>query len=124
LEDIVAYHYHMEQETGQKTTVDNAVRAWCDQRYIPMIEIIRQGSILDHFPTRSETDLYLWIIHHQHHLQQLCGPTVSQESAAQHFARRRSGRPLERVVQIVKDLFDDPVCELVVEEDEGKADPK
>jgi hypothetical protein len=120
LEHIVTYHYHVKLETGKEIPEDKAVRAWCNELYIPLVEIIRQNGVLDHFPNRTETDLYLWIIDHQHHLQELCGPGVSHTAAAQHFTSHRSGRPLERAVQTIQGLFDDPVCELIVEEDENK----
>jgi hypothetical protein len=116
LEHIAIHRYHMEQEQGQKVAEEEAVGDWYDQLYRPLVQIMRQRDIMAHFPRRSEADLYLWIMEHQQHLQDMCGPQVSREAAAEHFASHRSERPLERAAQAVQDLFDEPVCDLVIEE--------
>ncbi|MEZ4555056.1 MAG: hypothetical protein R2854_01145 [Caldilineaceae bacterium] len=35
------------------------MQSWYDTVYMPMVEAIRRYGVLEHFPTRTETDLYL-----------------------------------------------------------------
>ncbi|RME82214.1 MAG: transcriptional regulator [Caldilineae bacterium] len=39
-----------------------AMRAWYEQLYRPMLEIIERNGIMEQFPERTATDLYLWIV--------------------------------------------------------------
>ncbi len=52
-----------------------------------MIKIIRKHNILDEFPQRTETDLYLWIIEHRWYLAEEAHQKVSLESAASHLCK-------------------------------------
>lgn len=54
-----------------------AAADWYDNVYLPIVDVVKQMDILKHFPGRSETDLYIWLIKNQnklrerHHLGQL-----------------------------------------------------
>ncbi len=47
-----------------------AAADWYDQVYLPMVAVVRQMDVIRHFPGRSETDLYMWLIRHQAALRQ------------------------------------------------------
>jgi hypothetical protein len=79
--------------------------AFCDcydNLYLPLVQIIREKSILADFPGRAEADLYLWIMDHQHYLREQCGPALSTEQAAEHFAEHYATRPLKRVLHAIR----------------------
>lgn len=40
---------------------------------MPVVEIIRESIILKEFPSKTEGDLYLWIIDRQHYLAENSG---------------------------------------------------
>lgn len=42
-----------------------AAADWYDHVYLPIIKVVRQMDIIKHFPGRSESDLYMWLIKHQ-----------------------------------------------------------
>jgi hypothetical protein len=57
------------QETPSPSLVE-AAADWYDHIYLPMIRIVRETAVIGHFPGRSETDLYRWLIQHQAELRQ------------------------------------------------------
>lgn len=63
-----------------------AATAWYDHVYQPIIEAVRQTEIVRHFPGRSESDLYRWLIDHQAELHQQHGLVIqSLPQTAQDF---------------------------------------
>jgi hypothetical protein len=58
-----------------------------------MVEIIRRSRVLDEFPGRTETDLYLFTMDHLHHLRGRYGAdAVKPEEVVSEVRRRRRGR--------------------------------
>jgi hypothetical protein len=47
-----------------------AAADWYDRVYQPIIEAVRQTEIVRHFPGRSASDLYRWLIEHQAELRE------------------------------------------------------
>jgi len=99
LEEHIAVHgYFLGLQQQREISWRKAVTHWHDQVYLPLIEIIRRHAILDEFPGRTETDLYLWIIEHRHFLAQRLGLEIDMQEAARDFAAQYSPR-WQRVVQ-------------------------
>lgn len=76
LRHIELHRYLLEKERGQPLA-DNpdlafhlAAVDWYDHVYLPMIETVRQMGVIKHFPGRSESDLYMWLIRHQNALRE------------------------------------------------------
>ncbi len=71
LNHIELHRYLLEQEQGkplaedEATALQMAAASWYDNVYLPIIEIVREMDVLKHFPGRSETDLYGWLIQNQ-----------------------------------------------------------
>jgi hypothetical protein len=54
--------------------------------YLPIVKIIRESNILKEFPGKTEGDLYLWVLDHQHYLADKEGqPLQPPDQAARHF---------------------------------------
>jgi hypothetical protein len=101
----IAVHRHFLGLTWQRfIPPDEAVGDWYDAVYWPLVSIIRDRNVLKEFPNRTEADLYLWVMDHQHYLREQFGPAVSSEQAADHFADRYTSRPVKRVLHAVQDL--------------------
>ena len=65
---------------------EEAITHWYDNVYMPIINVIRDTDILKEFPGKTEGDLYLWVLDHQHYLQQEEGvPLQPPEEAARNF---------------------------------------
>ena len=84
---------------------DEAVCDWYDNVYMPLVRIIREREVLKEFPGRTEADLYLWIIDHQHYLREQFGPEVGAEEAAEHFAQEFSPRLARQATRVIRRLL-------------------
>lgn len=120
LDHIDVHRHYMGIEQEREIPYEEAVAHWYDTVYLPVVEIIRELGILQNFPGRTETDLYLWIGKHRLDIEEWLGweiPTsaaavdlVDQESASW---VRTAGRIGRRVLDIVvPDELDEPTTRL------------
>jgi hypothetical protein len=91
LKHIELHRYLLEKERDQPladdpdTAFQLAAADWYDHVYLPMIEAVRHMGVIKHFPGRSESDLYMWLIRHQaalreqHDLKQVKLPEAVEE---------------------------------------------
>ena len=85
LDHIEVHRYYTSEYLKREITYPEAVCSWYDYIYTPMVEVIRNRKILDHFPKRTEADLYLWIIEHLAYLKNAYQKDISFDQAASHF---------------------------------------
>lgn len=89
-EHIAVHRYFMGEQQQAEIPYIEAVASWYDHVYQPIVQIIREQGILDRFPDRTETDLYLWLIEHQRYLQETFGSQVPIEAAAVDYSYRKT----------------------------------
>jgi len=70
LEHISVHRWFLGIESGRAIPYAKAVASWYDRVYMPIVEGIREASLLREFPKRSEADLYLWLIEHLWYLRE------------------------------------------------------
>jgi len=104
-EHIRVHTYFMAKDQNRDVLLDEGARDWYDQVYLPLIQVIRQYKILDHFHGRTESDLYLWIIDHLWFLRQEYGQEVSMEMAAKDYAEKFARQPWQAILDIVKRIW-------------------
>ena len=86
LEHIAVHRYFMGLDLKRDISEEEAIKDWYDTVYMPVINIIRETSILKEFPGKTEGDLYLWVLDHQHYLVSEEGvPLQPPEEAARDF---------------------------------------
>lgn len=86
LEHIAVHGYFMGLDLKRDITDEEAVIDWYDNVYTPVIQVIRETGILREFPEKTEGDLYLWVLDHQHYLAEEEGvPLQPPEEAARLF---------------------------------------
>lgn len=73
LDHITVHSYYRGLDLDRCFEWDEAVPSWRDLVYLPMLEIIRESNILELFPGRTETDLYLYAMDHLHYLRERYG---------------------------------------------------
>lgn len=89
LEHIRVHGYYRGIEQGRDIPWSEEVASWRDRVYRPMIGIIRGSGILEEFPGRTETDLYLYVMDHLHKLRQQYGnPALPPEVAVEDFEQQ------------------------------------
>jgi hypothetical protein len=86
LEHIAVHRYFMGLDLKRDISEQEAVTDWYDNVYLPIVRIVRESGILTEFPGKTEGDLYLWVLDHQHYLHQEQGqPLQAPADAARDF---------------------------------------
>ena len=112
------HRYYMGLDLKRDIGDDEAVIDWYDQVYLPIIQAVRSQNVLEDFPRRTEADLYLWVIDHQHHLKESGGdPGVTPAEAASDYAEHhkppapgpiaRAREAMEHLVEHIRDDLTD-----------------
>jgi hypothetical protein len=102
-QQIEAIHFAREFNANEDIPYDEAVRYWYDTVYYPIVETIREQNILEEYPDRTETDLFLWIFRHRATLAKTLGWDISPNSAAKNLTQPSS--KLRRVYNQSKNLL-------------------
>jgi hypothetical protein len=87
LEHIAVHKYYMGLDWQRDIGDEEAVSHWHDTVYRPLIEAINSMGMMESFPRQTTSDLYLWVIDHQHYLRE-SQPEVTPEEAAGDFAAK------------------------------------
>lgn len=90
LYEIKAFQQILCKVDEREVPFDEAVVLWGEMRYTPIVEIILQRDVLQEFPGRTETDLYLWLCRNQKELAVRHEHQVLMEEAADDLAARFS----------------------------------
>lgn len=106
LEHIATHRLFMQQEQQRTVSEEEAVTHWYDTVYKPIVDVIREHAVLQEFPARTESDLYLWIVEHLYYLREKM-KDVSIEEAADDYADQFSEKPIKRIVRAVAQALGD-----------------
>lgn len=102
LQHISVHRWFMGEKLQRPVSDEEAFLGWHKDVYKPLVKIIRKNEILEEFPDRTETDLYLWIIEHRWFLTEELHRRVSLEAAALNFTNKFSTRPFHHISQVFK----------------------
>ena len=83
MEHISTHRWYLGERREAPVPYEEAVLSWYDHVYAPIINMIREQSVLELFPERTETDLYIWLIKRQRYLVQLAGKSLSMEEVVE-----------------------------------------
>ncbi len=98
---INVHKWYLGEQRQSDVPYQEAVVSWYDNVYLPIIEIIREQAVLEDFPGRTETDLYLWVIDRWEWLREHYGSQVPVETAAEQLADDQAG-PVKKVMRAIK----------------------
>lgn len=107
-EHISVHRYYMGVDFQREILLEEAVRHWYEQFYLPVVQMIHELGVMREFPGYSETDLYLWVLDHREQLANGLGWRVRAETAAADLvdkASPRLGRIMGRLGRQVKDAL-------------------
>ena len=94
LEHIAVHHYFMGLDMQRDISEEEAIKHWYEHVYMPVINVIRETDILKEFSDKTESDLYLWVLDHQHYLASEEGvPLQPPQDAARTFFGDDSKKP-------------------------------
>ncbi|MGA7991748.1 MAG: hypothetical protein WCC53_09985 [Thermoanaerobaculia bacterium] len=100
LEHISTHRYYRGVDLARPFSWPEAVASWRDLVYRPMVSLIEKSGVLEEFPGRTETDLYLFVMDHLRHLRTQYGDRdVSWSRAVRHFVltEKEAGSLVERL---------------------------
>ncbi len=89
LEHIAVHRYFMGLDEQRDISDAEAVAHWYDTVYLPIVRVVRASEILQEFPARTEADLYLWVLDHQHYLHQQGNDLQAPATAAWEFIQSK-----------------------------------
>ena len=111
MEQIDVCKYMDENET---LTLQDAAANWYDTLYIPLAEAIRDRELLQWFPGRTITDLYIWISENRAALEKELGWELRSDVAATDLILKRSvasesgsWRKARTIARYTNHLFED-----------------
>lgn len=84
---------------------EEAVMVWYDIIYLPTVQIISESGLLEAFPGRSESDLFVWLSIHRDQLGQ---DYDNLEDLARFLAEQHKASNLDKLTRQVKKLFGRP----------------
>ena len=91
LQHIHDHRWFLGIEANKEIEWGHAVASWHENVYLPMTVLIDEMDILQFFPDRTKTDLYLWIISHRMELSESLGWEIPAEKAARDFIDSKTG---------------------------------
>ena len=91
---INAHRYYLGLEQKRPIERDEAVASWYDNVYIPIVQVIREQGVLEHFAGRTEADLYRWIMDHRWYTRERTGADPGPALAATEYAARYGRKAL------------------------------
>lgn len=106
-EHISVHQYFMGIDLQRDVSYEEAVAHWFDEVYIPVIQIIRERGVLNNFPNRTETDIYLWLAEYRTDLENSLGWKVETAFAADNLVEKFSsdfGQVLSRITERILDI--------------------
>lgn len=107
---INAHRYYLGKDWGRDIGRDEAVAHWYDEVYMPIVQVLRDQNVLQHFPGRTEADLYCWIIEHRWYMRERSGedpgPAAATSDYIEQFGQKgladSVGEALRRAVEKLK----------------------
>lgn len=94
------------QREARAVGADEAAVWWYDQVYLPAVRLMGERGLLDAFPGRTATDLYVWVCQHQSALEAELSWPIGTAQAASDLAERSSPRVSYRVRRVGRQLID------------------
>jgi nucleotide-binding universal stress UspA family protein len=91
-EQIEAYRRQVAFSERSELGTEEAAARWYDDKYLPVVEMLCQIALVDEFPGRTETDLYLWVTERREELEHEVGWKVPPNRVAVDLAESRSRR--------------------------------
>ena len=87
LRHIQGHKYFLNLDKKEEIPFIEAGKSWYDNFYLPIIDYIKKEGVIARFPGRTESDLYVWILKHWHHLKSKYGDNYPLEKAVRHYSK-------------------------------------
>jgi len=101
-EQIEVHRWYMGEHRGAEVPYEEAAKSWYENVYLPMAREIEASGLLEEFPDRTITDLYLWLCKHREDLRDQYDLQLDEKAAVSTFASVYSGKKLNRMFKDIR----------------------
>ena len=90
---------------GEEMPYDESVCAWYEMIYLPTLQIIHDSTLMNDFPGRTETDLFVWLSQHREPLREQYGDYDNLADLATLLAKHYKEGTLQKAARQVRRLL-------------------
>lgn len=76
---IEQHRQEIQRKLRRPVSAAEAAQDWYDNTYLPTIQMVEEHGILDRFPDRTATDLFVWTLRNWTELRDVYYPTVDED---------------------------------------------
>ena len=73
LRHIIGHQEYLTHKTHKTVKIEEAAHSWFLTIYLPVVDIILSENLLERFPGRTESDIYVWVMKHWNDLDDRYG---------------------------------------------------
>lgn len=101
---ILVHQYYL-NERDETIGFNEALISWYENVYLPVIRVIDRYHLLDNFKTRTNSDVYVWLIKHWDMLKQKNGNDYSLDDATKDFVATEAPPVSAGLLSKIRTLF-------------------
>ncbi|MDA3809059.1 MAG: transcriptional regulator [Spirochaetaceae bacterium] len=105
LRHILGHKYYINQGMDEEITMKEAALSWYEKVYLPIIDIVRTENMLNRFPGRTESDIYIWTIKHWDGLKWKYGQEYPLDEAVKEYNQIYGKSFFKQLSDFLKKIF-------------------
>jgi len=102
LEQINVHRWYLGQQRQAEIPFSEAVASWYDNVYTPLVQSIEDLGLVEEFPHRTASDLYLWVFEYLWYLREAIRDEFDLEEATKQFVSQYTSWPVKRLVDLLE----------------------
>lgn len=102
LEQINVHRWHLGQQRHAEIPFSEAVASWYDNVYTPLVQSIENLGLVEEFPNRTASDLYLWVFEYLWYLREAIRDEFDLEETTKQFVSQYTSWPVKRLVDLLE----------------------
>ncbi len=102
---ILTHKYYLNMNKTEEIGMDKAILSWFNTVYLPVIRVIDKHHIMRHFPHRTKSDMYVWIIKYWDEIKQKFGSDYSLDKAVYNFKHTFGTSFSRRILNRIKEVI-------------------
>lgn len=103
---IAEFHENLIQTGETDIAREESAARWYDDKFNPVIRVVKEMGLLRDFPGRTETDLYVWLFNYRDELEEELGYAPPLETIAMDLVSESSPKREHRAARVAETLAD------------------
>lgn len=99
LEHINTHRWYLGEQRNAEVPYREAVSSWYEKVYLPVVDEIRKHDLVSHFPDRTESDVYLWLIEYMWYLKESYREDNDIDSYS--FIQNATDWPIKNLIKLI-----------------------